>query len=109
MPFSHHGPRPGVPTFYVRNPADTTKGEMFRDIGLGDWVFESGATDGRQLWGRLQPLLNNREQTKQQIAAAMQRIEDRQARMVEALVQAVRDSRQQTGKSRNSLPGSSRE
>jgi hypothetical protein len=30
----------GVPAIYVRQPTDTIKGQMYRDLGLADWIFE---------------------------------------------------------------------
>ena len=32
----HHG----TPAFYVRQPTDTCKGQMYRDIGADEWFFE---------------------------------------------------------------------
>jgi len=34
----------GTPAFYVRNPVDTVKGQMFRDLGLADWNDRWAAT-----------------------------------------------------------------
>jgi len=50
----------GTPAFYVRNPPDTVKAQMFRDLGLTDWVFESGETTGQQLWETLKPIHEDR-------------------------------------------------
>lgn len=30
----------GTPAFYLRQPQDTIKGQMYHDLGLDDWVFE---------------------------------------------------------------------
>ena len=43
----------GTPAFYVRQPTDTCKGQMYRDFGAGDWFFEVDETSGAQLWSRL--------------------------------------------------------
>jgi hypothetical protein len=45
--------RNGTPAFYVRQPTDTCKGEMYRDFGARDWLFEIDQTTGDQLWTRL--------------------------------------------------------
>ena len=50
----------GTPAFYVRNPADTVKAQMFADIGMGDWIFESGHTTGQQPWEKLKLLHEDR-------------------------------------------------
>ena len=34
----------GTPAIHVRQPQDTCKGQMWRDIGLDDWIFEVDAT-----------------------------------------------------------------
>jgi len=79
----------GTPAFYVRNPADTVKGQMFRDLGLGDWVFESGETTGEQLWEKLKPLHEDLAGGRAKAQAAMTRAADIQRRMVQAIADAV--------------------
>ncbi len=79
----------GTPAFYVRNPADTAKGQMFRDIGLSDWVFESGATTGQELWEKLRPLNENRVAARAKVATSMQLAANIQKRMVQVLSKAV--------------------
>lgn len=75
----------GTPAFYVRQPTDTCKGEMYRDIGLGDWLFEIEETDGAQLWARLQDLMENPAASRTKIASAMDTVRTRQKRMAEVL------------------------
>jgi polysaccharide pyruvyl transferase WcaK-like protein len=36
----------GRPAFYLRQPTDTWKGQMWRDIGLKEWIFEIDETSG---------------------------------------------------------------
>lgn len=79
----------GTPAFYVRNPVDTVKGEMFRDIGLGDWVFESDLTSGQELWKTLQPLHDDRAGTRARVHTAMSKVTDLQRRMAQAIAEAV--------------------
>jgi len=79
----------GTPAFYVRNPVDTAKGEMFRDIGLDDWVFESSEVSGQQLWGKLKPMHQDRPAARARVTAAMDKVTDLQRGMVEAIAQAV--------------------
>lgn len=43
----------GTPAFYVRQPEDTIKGQMYYDLGLSDWVFEVEQTRGEQIAARL--------------------------------------------------------
>lgn len=79
----------GTPAFYVRNPADTAKGQMFRDLGLGDWVFESGETTGQQLWQKLKSIHEDRAAARTKVDAAMQQAAAIQKRMVQAIADAV--------------------
>ena len=79
----------GTPAFYVRNPVDTVKAQMFRDLGLSDWVFESNETTGQQLWEKLKPIHENRAAGRAKVSAAMQQAADIQKRMVQAIADAV--------------------
>jgi polysaccharide pyruvyl transferase WcaK-like protein len=79
----------GTPAFYVRNPADTVKAQMFRDLGLTDWVFESGQTTGQQLWDKLKPLHEDRAAGRVRVQEAMTKAAAIQKRMVEVLTEAV--------------------
>jgi polysaccharide pyruvyl transferase WcaK-like protein len=79
----------GTPAFYVRNPADTVKAQMFADLGLGDWIFESGATTGQQLWEKLKPLHDDRVAGRARVREAMTQAAAIQKRMIEVLADAV--------------------
>jgi len=79
----------GTPAFYVRNPADTVKAQMFRDLGLTDWVFESSQTTGQQLWEKLKPIHENRAAGRAKSDAAMKQAAAIQKRMVQAIADAV--------------------
>ncbi len=43
----------GTPAFYIRQPQDTIKGQMYYDLGLADWTFEIEQTTGKQIADRL--------------------------------------------------------
>lgn len=43
----------GTPAFYLRQPEDTIKGQMYYDLGMADRVFEIEDTTGRQIAERL--------------------------------------------------------
>lgn len=51
----------GVPAFYLRQPEDTIKGQMYYDLGATDWVFEIEQTTGKQITNRLMTLINDRK------------------------------------------------
>ncbi len=39
----------GTPAVMVRQPTDTRKGQMWRDVGLNEWLFEIEQTSGAQI------------------------------------------------------------
>lgn len=49
----------GTPAFYLRQPTDTIKGQMYYDLGFNDWVFEIDDTSGEQVSGRLMDVYRN--------------------------------------------------
>ena len=75
----------GTPSFYVRQPTDTCKGQMYRDFGAGDWLFEIDETNGRELWSRLEAICKDAAQAKAQVKTIMATVEARQKRMVDAV------------------------
>ncbi|MBI5769347.1 MAG: polysaccharide pyruvyl transferase family protein [Verrucomicrobia bacterium] len=80
----------GTPTFYVRQPTDTCKGQMYRDIGANDWFFEIDETNGQQLWSRLEAIHQNPAAARAKVKSIMAFVEQRQKRMVDAVREAVR-------------------
>ena len=79
----------GTPTFYVRQPTDTCKGQMYRDIGANDWFFEVDETNGPELWSRLEAIVKDPAKAKAKVKAIMATVEARQKRMVDAVRQAA--------------------
>jgi polysaccharide pyruvyl transferase WcaK-like protein len=80
----------GTPTFYVRQPTDTCKGQMYRDLGANEWFFEIDETGGDRLWSRLQSIVRNPAKAKDKVKAIMATVESRQERMVDAVRAACR-------------------
>ncbi len=54
----------GRPAIHLRQPTDTRKGQMWRDVGLADWLFEIDATTGEQIAERLLSLHRDPEGTR---------------------------------------------
>jgi hypothetical protein len=79
----------GTPTFYVRQPTDTCKGQMYRDIGADEWFFEVDETSGPQLWSRLEAIVKDPAKAKAKVKAIMATVEARQKRMVDAVREAA--------------------
>ncbi len=61
----------GTPGFYLRQPEDTIKGQMWYDIGLADWVFEIEQTTGQQIASRLMEVYDDYEGACQKLETAM--------------------------------------
>lgn len=79
----------GTPAFYVRQPTDTCKGQMYRDMGADDWVFEIDEINGSQLWSRLESIHRDPAKARAKTKAIMLFVQDRQKRMVDALREAT--------------------
>lgn len=60
----------GTPAIHVRQPTDTRKGQMWRDVGLSDWLFEIDDSTGEQIAARLLKLHREPDQTKATVAKA---------------------------------------
>ncbi|CAL1517428.1 polysaccharide pyruvyl transferase family protein [Chitinophaga sp. MM2321] len=65
----------GIPFFYLRQPEDTIKGQMYYDLGFDDWVFEIEQTSGKQIAARLREVWQNYGQAKSKVATVMKRID----------------------------------
>ena len=79
----------GRPGFYVRQPTDTCKGQMFHDVGVSDWIFEADETSGRELWSRLEQIHRDPKKAHAQVRTVMTGVDARQRRMVEVLKAAA--------------------
>lgn len=74
-----------TPILHVRQPTDTMKGHMFRDIGLGDWLFEIEEASGAQLAATLGALTAGPAVARKRVREAMARVQQLQRRMVDAV------------------------
>ena len=64
----------GTPCFYMRQPEDTIKGQMYYDIGVDRWVFEIDETEGSQIADRLMEVHANYDAAKNYLNEAMTRV-----------------------------------
>ena len=81
--------RNGTPAFYLRQPTDTCKGQMYRDIGADDWFFEIDETSGPQLWARLEAIHRDPAAARSKVKSIMAFVEQRQKRMVDAVRETI--------------------
>ena len=80
----------GTATLHVRQPTDTCKGEMYRDIGAGNWLFEVDETSGEALSEKLLAMHRDVVDTRDEIKAIQDRYEAGQKRMMEVVRAACR-------------------
>ena len=80
----------GTPMMHVRQPTDTFKGHMFRDIGLGDWLFDIEEADGARLASMLEKITRDPAASRARVRTAMNGVEKLQQRMIAAVRTAIR-------------------
>jgi len=64
----------GTPMFYLRQPEDTIKGQMYYDLELNDWTFEIEQTSGKQIADRLREVWKDYSKAKAKLAASMGKV-----------------------------------
>lgn len=65
----------GTPFFYLRQPEDTIKGQMYYDLGFNDWIFEIEQTTGTQIANRLTQVWEHYDDARHEISAAMRNVD----------------------------------
>lgn len=76
-----------TPAFYVRQKEDTIKGQMYRDIGLSDWVFEIDEVDGAYIYQTLQQVMADYPAAQAKIADAYRTIDTQYQTAFRSMVQ----------------------
>ncbi|MBC2600199.1 polysaccharide pyruvyl transferase family protein [Puniceicoccus vermicola] len=79
----------GAPGFYLRLPTDTCKGQMWRDIGLPEWIYEIEESDGTDLALGLAQLVENPERTRSKLQHAQSRVKHLQGESMAIVREAV--------------------
>lgn len=64
----------GTPMFYLRQPEDTIKGQMYYDLGFDDWTFEIDQTSGKQITDRLREIWTDYDKAKAKLAVSMNKV-----------------------------------
>lgn len=64
----------GTPMFYLRQPEDTIKGQMYYDLGFDDWTFEIDQTTGKQITDRLREIWADYGKAKAKLAVSMNKV-----------------------------------
>lgn len=64
----------GTPCFYIRQPEDTIKGQMYYDLGFNDWTFEIDKTTGKQIAERLREVWKDYDEAKAKLKVNMDNV-----------------------------------
>jgi polysaccharide pyruvyl transferase WcaK-like protein len=65
----------GTPCFYLRQPEDTIKGQMYYDLDFNDWVFEMNNTTGKKIADRLREVWKDYRKAKMKLKVSMDKVE----------------------------------
>ena len=63
-----------VPAFYLRQPEDTIKGQMYYDLGAGPWIFEIEQTSGKQISERLMEIVTAPEKAAERVKTIQENV-----------------------------------
>jgi polysaccharide pyruvyl transferase WcaK-like protein len=66
----------GTPAFYLRQPEDTIKGQMYYDLGYDDWVFEIMETEGKDITGELMRVHADYQAAQRKVTKSNQHIKN---------------------------------
>jgi polysaccharide pyruvyl transferase WcaK-like protein len=83
----------GTPAIYLRQPTDTSKGQMWRDVGLSDWIFEIDDATGEDIARPLISFATDRAGCQARLAQAMAFVRDRQTASTAVVKEAAYSSR----------------
>ena len=67
----------GTPCFYLRQPEDTIKGQMYYDLGLADWTFEIEQTNAKRITERLLEVNAGYNTALKKVQTAMSNVRER--------------------------------
>ncbi len=75
----------GTPAFYLRQPEDTIKGQMYYDLGLSDWVFEIEQVRGSDIAERLKQVISDYDSAKERVRKLGDSVKDIYKKSVEII------------------------
>jgi hypothetical protein len=76
----------GLPAIHCRFPEQTPKAQMWRDIGLGEWLFElDDETDGANITRALLAIVDDPAGARRRVRGAMDFVETRQRESMKVL------------------------
>jgi hypothetical protein len=74
-----------TPAIHLRQPTDTRKGQMWRDVGLDHWLFEIDDSTGDQIAERVVELYDRADQTQSRVTSARTTVARHAAAMADAI------------------------
>ncbi|WP_407425422.1 polysaccharide pyruvyl transferase family protein [Arcticibacter sp.] len=80
----------GIPSIHIKQSTDTRKGQMWRDIGMGDWYFLMDETPASQISQQLLQIHNNYDIALESTNKAMNYVESIQKKTMKNLRQLIR-------------------
>jgi len=75
----------GTPAVHLRQPTDTRKGQMWRDVGLERWLFEIDKATGEQIAERVVEIGQDLATARKTAAKARAFAQERMAAMMTAI------------------------
>ena len=84
-----------TPAFYLRQPEDTIKGQMYYDLGLKDWTFEIMETNGKQIADRLMHVYNNYPEAKRKVLDVLKKVESEYDGAFQTMVSEIKKTRKE--------------
>jgi polysaccharide pyruvyl transferase WcaK-like protein len=81
-----------VPAIYLKQPTDTRKGQMWRDIGLNDWIFEIDETPASQIGDMVMNIHSNYPDAIKQIEKASTLVTKIQKDTMREVIHSIKNS-----------------
>lgn len=75
----------GTPAILLRQPTDTRKGQMWRDVRLNDWIFEIDDTTGQQVAARIVAIGSDLKSAQEKAQQARSFAWEKMTAMVQAI------------------------
>ncbi|MBD3378617.1 polysaccharide pyruvyl transferase family protein [candidate division KSB1 bacterium] len=86
----------GTPCFYVRQPEDSIKGQMWYDIGLDDWIFEIDQIQGADISKQLFQIHNDYPAALDKLQQAMQGVRNQYQKAMQIVRENVMTASQKS-------------
>lgn len=93
LSFEMHSPimaiAAGTPAIHLRQPTDTSKGQMWRDVGLESWIFEIDDSTGKEIAARVVEIGKDLAAARKLAAKAREFTAARGKAMMEAITRVL--------------------